>query len=413
MKVISDIFDYFLVKKYSKIFTIEIVEIEERISCISVLVIKCRKSNVIIDKEYTFDDILAFNDWYVKQTPLPTLLYINSDRVVNKYQSNAISDIESIYNTEEYYTEAVPFGHESSFYSIIRKNVFDAIIGNCTAMYSKVIFVTISPFHVLSYHKLLYEPIADSSYCIKAGSLWYSVKDDVILAEESEVQTTHSKRLVIALSEVHTVLFSIGLLFFSSPFSVNAVAWKVATENAKSYKKNFSAVLICMALISLTFVSLIISNILNTYYTSRVEQLISEKSFLENSLSKEIVVNKRKTNITNIETEISIANDWPITYCADQITSILPDDVYLSELNINPVLTTGIDSKFEFNSSAILLSGNCYSEKELNDFTEALKGLQWVKSVRILFYHNDNTIIGSFSVEIIKSKMVRQYVEKY
>jgi len=93
-----------------------------------------------------------------------------------------------------------------------------------------------------------------------------------------------------------------------------------------------------------------------------------------------------------------------ISFYADRIAALVPDDALLVGLKINPVITgfLGGDGLPKFQQDTIELSGTCEDPAELNRFANNLRNINDFREINIKSYlYKKETQTGSFSMEII------------
>jgi Tfp pilus assembly protein PilN len=93
-----------------------------------------------------------------------------------------------------------------------------------------------------------------------------------------------------------------------------------------------------------------------------------------------------------------------ISFYADRIAALVPDDAMLTALRINPLITSllGGDGLPRFQQDTIQLSGTCDDPAELNRFANNLRNISDFREINIKSYlYKKETQQGLFSMEII------------
>jgi hypothetical protein len=105
---------------------------------------------------------------------------------------------------------------------------------------------------------------------------------------------------------------------------------------------------------------------------------------------------KYLSQIDSMETQIKEAEDFikylgidkpsRFTFYADKIAAILPVDITLGNMQINPLDTKNSGSELLFLQDKIYISGTCHKVMSLNTWINAMNKLDWVKDISLKNY---------------------------
>ena len=101
--------------------------------------------------------------------------------------------------------------------------------------------------------------------------------------------------------------------------------------------------------------------------------------------------------------QLGILDASRTSYYSDQIAATVPTSIQLTELSINPLekkLRKG-EQEMVFQTNLIQVSGRAKRSTHLNNWIKTLKKYDWIKSVSILNYTQDNArVSGEFNIAI-------------
>lgn len=79
------------------------------------------------------------------------------------------------------------------------------------------------------------------------------------------------------------------------------------------------------------------------------------------------------------------------SFYADRIASLVPEQVALTKLDINPVLSkSGMEKELRFNRNLMLIKGQCKSGFVLDEWMDKLRNESWIKYMEVLQYQQEN-----------------------
>jgi hypothetical protein len=154
------------------------------------------------------------------------------------------------------------------------------------------------------------------------------------------------------------------------------------------YKRYFRFV--SLSLIIALFFSLLINFIFFNYYKKELNQETKQyKSGLE--LIGELEKLKKDLNVReNLVKESGILQQSRISYFADRIGSLLPAEIALIRMEINPLLNRPKkEQEIAVNKNTMKINGICTHSMVLNNWMEVLKEEKWIHYIEVLQYKQE------------------------
>lgn len=140
------------------------------------------------------------------------------------------------------------------------------------------------------------------------------------------------------------------------------------------------------------FSSLLLNFLLFSHYNSRAQELNAKVFKSRDELSGIASLQGELQQKQKFLDRMGLLESSRTSYYADRIASDLPKQIQLSEMFICPVEKNTNAGKKELNfiPDAIQIEGKCRKSAELNDWVKLLKEKDWIKSVTVLNYTQEN-----------------------
>jgi len=172
-------------------------------------------------------------------------------------------------------------------------------------------------------------------------------------------------------------------------------------SNAKEKKKFFVR---GYGLLIFSFFLLLINYVAFNHYWSQNNELNSKLEINTSSL-RLLDTLKKELNQKSLFLEQNGMLEVSMTsYYADQIAQTLPNSLNLTELIIHPIKKQKPNEELEllfFENNQILVTGNCKSSTEVNEWMKVLKSKSWVSTIELINYKQENAKeIGVFTLQI-------------
>jgi Tfp pilus assembly protein PilN len=167
------------------------------------------------------------------------------------------------------------------------------------------------------------------------------------------------------------------------------------------YKKYFSAAGVSFA--GLLLLLLLINFLLFDHYYAKNKEIAALQSVTKQETEQMQHIN----NEVAIKERFLISSGWlkPVrtSFYADRLAGLLPNDVWLTNLQFYPLRTSGFSDAgdYHFKKDTIVLTGNCTDAGLVNIFINNLKTIKTIKDVSMKQYisvREEDT--GQFTLEI-------------
>lgn len=402
-----------------KVIIIEITEFndnDDAIFNIKASYLQHTNKQILVTENFQSSDIQQLSKWIITndKKSIPVLLVIDGNKVLNKLISGNSTDSSELLNriipsatTNDFLIQKYLSEHNDMFVSICRINYVEDIINKLSFLESRIINLSIGPFALFEHYK---------SICPKTVHDGYHITTDyfqLVFSENSLVRYNTIDNRMNNTSAIHfgtekissdyALAISEGISFFIDPLSTQEISYEKTINRKrelafKVYSK-FSAIIFSAVL----FLLLGTSAIFYTIYSSRYNYQLELKNEYQSILASIKTSNENQIKQNEVIQNYGITQGGRVAYFADQITRTTPNDIYINKLNIFPINRSGIDIDETIENNRIVISGNSYSSADVVDWVNNLKKYDWVSSITISQYKQDNIEqIGSFSIEIIK-----------
>ena len=401
--------------RINRAFGVEILLLPSDELIARVVILKLERSKVVKEKEsQPFQSLEELQKLIPPGSPVAVT--INGKGVLHKkierdaWSENILERILPNANPADFYLDKFEC---ETFYSIhvVRKAVYDSILDHLVRSKFRILSVSLG-IPTIRY-SIPYMNGIGPNEGIKANHHIIYVDHekkiiDVQIISDDPGQTSASVEYNIGDQYV----FAKNLLAFSSAMGLLAGAafddtdvvnaTLAAEKREYRYFKYFKAA--SWSLLCVVF-SLLLANFLVYMHYSR--------SNLEH-VSSLLSTQEERQKTEKLEAEILAKEgflnkygwDRParISFYADRIAALVPDDALLTDLKINPIVTSvlGGDGLPKFQQDTIQVSGSCEDPAELNRFANNLRNVVDFKEINIKSYLYKKEIqTGLFSMEII------------
>ena len=377
------------------------------ISACQVTVSKKAKNADIINSQY-FEGSL---DEYIEQlnNKYPVILSLNGKGVIHKENTydnpdNPNLEIE-LFKSSFLNVKLTDFNYQvkhitgNQYYlSIIRKDFLDNLIEKFRQKGVFVIGVSLGPFIINDFNKLIQTKVLLSNYY----KIHFSEDNTIRELISNDVKEYTDIKIADNLIKSNLVVpFLLGLNYYIKSSQTSALNNELADFNKEEilYKNLFNKIIL-YALFSI-FIILILNFTLfsrlskkNTILQSEVNQVQSSITVL-NTLKKETAL--RKGYLNNHINEQS-----GLSLFSDQIAASVPENIFLTEMNFNPLVKRiKTDSQIEFETNKLIIKGLSRKISKFKEWTDDIsKNYSWIKEVNVLNYQEFNNENAEFNIQI-------------
>jgi Tfp pilus assembly protein PilN len=393
---------------------IEIILLPDGEMVISAVTIKLKRHKIVKEAELSF--IRNFDELSHKlDRRHPLTVVINGKGILHKKITAGLPEDKIFGNIlpnarpDEFYQSSVTYGSFISAW-VVRKEVVDKIIHELTGKGFKVLTAMIG---VNAIDRLLpYLNLGDQHQLQSNNYLIHIERDNKLGGVETIPLQKDGGIDRSEYSIGDQYVFSTGLLSFGAALGLLAgegyVSQNISNEDIKKQGEEFRFFkyykVSLWTLLAGVFAILLINFILYDHYFQKNE---SRLAFRLINQSSEIKIQKIRASIRTKEDFIR-KYDWAhasrLSFYADRIAGLLPDDAILTDMKISPVNTglDGEDGRITFRRDTIEITGTCDDPTTLNRFVNNLKNIPDFKAVGIKSYlYRKEAQNGIFLMEII------------
>jgi len=425
MNILLSILQYSLLKLTKRIGIIEAIELRsdnESQFFFNAVALRAEKNKITIERQLIRGSIDTLGEWYKElqftQT-CPTLLVVNSDKILHKIidtENNTnlpefVKEVAPNSNPEDFFTQSFPLTNKKYFFSLVRKNHVNNILGQLNTLNMSFINIFIGPFSIFTTYKHIYRPDPTDTYQIEFQNYSFTICNDSfidhkILLYTIDNEEINERSIHFGENTLKTSLlipFSYGVYYLLKPLYTIDISHPSAKHNKDKFIYQSLGRPLLFGSAAILFLLLAISSILFTIYKSKYEQL--QLNYSLNKEKWEQLQAKREEHLKKmaILEQSGLDRSSTIAFYADQLTQELPDGIYLRKMDIHPVNTRSLDNNIQFLKDKIIVDGNCFSSDELNDWIYDIKNYKWIKTVIIKDYKRGlDSSLGAFSIEITK-----------
>ncbi len=423
--MIATLEQYFLLKITVDLIVIEALEIRgvnEHALYYNVLLLKKNKHDISIGEKEAYLSLSDLKKWISNKAGkhVPVILNINNDKIIHRITDNA-ANIETLakefvpnFSNDSFYTQLLPVNSNQVVLSICRKTLADTLLEQLSFLQGAIINVAIGPFFIIPLASYFTETQLYDGYNIYFENYLFEVEENHQIIDYKikgyTFNNDHSTRQVgnSTLESQYFVPYAYAIHFIMQGQQPAGLLLAAIQNNYEQYKfTRLSKPFILSAGITL-FCLLLLSTFAFSYYNGKYQDIQAEIAYRQGQWNKFEEIKNARQHKKELLVNSGVYSTGDIASYADQVTSILPGDIYLKRLNIYPVNTrsTGTGDNVSFINSLITIEGSCYDNKALNDWIADLKQYSWISNIIIRDYkQNKNDAMASFILEIKKDTL--------
>ena len=368
---------------------------EEDTTNYTVLQIKRNNNKVSVIARRNFTSIEKLNEKLDKKTPV--LILLDGKGILNKQINiNNDSDISWQKNIDYdniYYTSFKSDNY--TFISFCRKTVVDESITVFQKNKFQILDIYIGSFQ----GALLHNSIKENS--IISGDLELTFNNGALI-NFTKLNPGTSKSYNLDndwINNKELALYGSLLHFFVKPDNVEKTNNSALNIEEIIYKKAFNFLGVTM--LAGFLVSLFVSYLLIRFYGSENAELNMKNMFSNQSYHKITALEKQKEEKLNIAKRLGTLSNKYLTFYASELLKDIPLAIAIDELNIFPAdKEFKPEKKINFQSNTILVKGETFTEKAIDEWMHHLKTLEWVKTFEITSLKKDKNNKTIFEIKI-------------
>lgn len=330
-------------------------------------------------------------------TALPLCLSITGKGVISKKTSLSENENESSLlhkvlpnaNPEDFYLQKTGLENNEAIISVLRKATADELISHFKNAGYFVVSVSFGPASLAGILPWI-NFSGDSSVNINGHILQihngelsgYSFDKKNEIDEVGIGGEKMDERCAIAFASASGYFISKG----------EAVLIPEITGQQQEFRHRKIFQMAGWAALIIFFSSLLLNFFLFSHYNSRAQELNAKVFKSRDELAGIASLQGELQQKQKFLDRMGLLESSRTSYYADRIATDLPKQVQLSEMFICPVEknTNAGKKELSFIPNAIRIEGKCRKSAELNDWIKLLKEKDWIKSVNVLNYTQEN-----------------------
>jgi Tfp pilus assembly protein PilN len=371
----------------------------------NIMVLKNRKGLIRISQNYTgistleeIVQLLAAN--------LPVVLSIEGKGVIHKKSnhSDSVHLVQQVFpnaQSEDFFVQSNEISNNLRIISLIRRNTVIEIMGEFMRKGYRILNLFLGPFSLNGLWAFFDQPqkcYRIANYLIQTeqtGIIDLSIQTENIDDEPFSIagESVCQELLIPYANAVFFLLNGDHGLFYNED---------ICSSNREQfiYKRLFQAS--ALGLLGFLFVVLLINFLLfdkfsREYLRAKIQfrdgiALVNRMDSLQTELSyKQDIVEENR-----------LSQGSRFSLYADKIAAIVPEQIALTKLEINPALSKpSADKELQFNRDRVEIKGKCTSGYVLDEWLEKLKHEPWIKHIEVLQYTQENKgTPGEFVIQI-------------
>lgn len=419
--MLATVEQYLLLKFTVSLIVIEALEIRgvnDHTLYYNALLLKKNKNDISIDRKETNLSVNDLKKWIdnISEKQLPAILNINNDKIIHRI-TDTDTKIEVVakelipnFSFDNFYVQTLPVNSNQSIFSICRKRLVDTLLEQLSFLNENLINVAISPFYIIPLASYFTENENYEGYNIYFENYFFKVGEDLHILDykikSATFNNNHSVKRIgnTLLESQYFISYAYAIHFIMHVQHPAGILLDDILVNLNKYKfTRLSKPFILYAGLALLFI-LLISSFAFSYYNEKYQNIQAQIEYRQGKWNKfeEVKKNRQRRNEMLVKNGVYSTGD--IAFYADQLTSVLPRDIYFKKLNIYPVNTRGSSDNLCFINNLIIVEGSCYDSRPLNDWIAELKQYTWINNIVIRDYKlNKGDSMASFILEIKKN----------
>jgi hypothetical protein len=371
----------------------------------NIIVLEKKKDRIHVINNYTGISTLEEVE---KKLPLslPIILSIEGKGVIHKKVNNAdnVHLVQQVFpngQPNDFFIQSQEISTGQRIISLIRKNAIAEIINDFRAKGYAIYNVFLGPFSMNCLWSSFDQQ--QDTYVIENYTILRN-KDSIMqldIVTEKPVQYKYS----IGNEEID----SVSLIPYSNAVSFilkSELGLFISADICQSHKEQFIYKRVFQAtaigLLALLFIILLVNFLLfDKFNKEYVRANMKFKADLELVNRLDSIKAELKYKEMLVE-ENGLMTGTRYSFYANRIAALVPDQIVLTKLEINPALTKpNVEKELDFNRNIIIIKGKCLSGFILDEWMETIKTEQWVKRMEVLQYQQENKgTPGDFNIQI-------------
>jgi hypothetical protein len=363
------------------------------------------KGLISIIKRYS--NIETTDDFF-NQVPdsVPVILSIEGKGVIHR-QINANDSNSPVLQVfpdatpEDFLVQIQQIGNSLLLATLIRSETVNDILNIFKEKKLLVFNVILGPFTLNALWPLINEK--PDEYNIDFYR--FSLKEDVIQNLEIVSSPYPEKSILFSgefISSTLLIPYANALTFFTGISKSLSVSYDISRKARDEFLYKKAVRFSSAGLLGLLFLILLVNYFLFENYNAKyIQSNLQYKTDIE--LINRLENLKKELNMKeSLIDENGLASNSKFSLYADRIAESVPQQVKLTSLKINPVLSKPKpDKEFGIHPDKILIGGQCLYSLVLDEWIELLSRESWIKRIEILQFKQENKgTPGEFVIEI-------------
>jgi len=361
-----------------------------------------RKKELTIDLQFEVDSTDLILDKLPEKQHL--FLAINTNHVLFKKVTTSNTNQNAILNaafpninSQDFYYEIILGRNNTSFIALCRKSYINTIINDFKA---KNIFVT-----SFSLGNNLISEITDfvTLKSIQSSNAIVTLDNKIIDVNITDVINHHEEYNVNGLLSSSRYLLSLSGALTSFLNRSNRISNSEEKINSlfEDFKHQILFKKILQGSLIVFLVALLLNFFLINHYFNKVNQL--QQAAQVNVVNKNAVLalSEKLQKAEKLATDILKSNASKSSFYINEIITLIPNSILLSELNYQPLQKRIKKGQYiQFQNNIIIVSGVSSKSGLFSNWIIELEKTSWIHTIEILDYSDTSTTRSEFSIKI-------------
>ena len=355
-----------------------------------------------------FEDVAKLID-----AKYPIILILNGKGIIHKKATISENDTTATLlnkvlpnaNLNEFIIQKTLINDAEAFISVIRANVFNDTIDQLTKnKITSFAGCLLGPFIIEALLPLI-SLNAINNEQLTIGNFQIKIREQQIV-DVTTTDSNNAKNLVIGeenVSQKLVVAFAAALSYFTG--NTHGVSNSETVDHLKeefSEKRKFE--FRGWVLLAATFLILIINYFIFNYYWSKSNDMNAKLISVESALTHYETLKVEFKQKKDFLEQNGLLENSRTSYYIDRLAQYLPPSIQWTDVAINPLKKKNANDQSDvllFENKTITISGNCQNSNELNDWMKEIKKQNWISTVTMINYKQDNVKEnGNFLIEV-------------
>jgi hypothetical protein len=347
-------------------------------------------------------DILSSNSIVALNLSGKGILQKRIERI-EEVDQNAFNRVLPNANPEDFYTQNFASG-QYSFVSVIRKTEADKWISQLHDLQLVPLMLSLGPFPVemiLPQLNVYENELQFDGFQLARNDKgeWTDQKYDEVLKATFPIKLA-SEKIDEKLILPYASAFQLVLFNSLDPINTNAEELEAALQKKLTDQKaKAQSVVVLIVLFALLLINFILFSWLNSFNNQLTEQV---SRYAQNSSNQQQISEDVKSKEAKLK---SLGWDGGVNkgVLIDQISSLLPPEITLKEIAINPVdlASTRSQKSLVFYDRKIWITGISQEIVPVNEWMARIKTRPWVRNIQLASYaFNSELNSGQFIITI-------------